>query len=56
MRQIAKRVGVSSDTIKAWIAMYQNGQKDLPEDIPHTKSYNQQLKIAADIVEGKGIF
>ena len=55
-RQIAERVGVCPDTIKTWIAMYQNGQKDLLEDRPHTKSYSQQLKIAAvkaHIVEGK---
>lgn len=44
------------DTIKTWIALYQNGQKDLLENRPHTKSYSQQLKIAAvkaHIVEGK---
>ena len=36
--------------------MCPNGRKDLPEDIPHTKSYSRQLKIAAvkaHIVEGK---
>ena len=55
-RQIAERVGVCPDTIKTWIAMYQNGQKDLLEDRPHIKSSSQQPKIAAvkaHIVEGK---
>lgn len=38
--------------------MYKNGQKDLLEDRPHTKSYSQKLKIAAvqaHIREGKTI-
>ena len=57
-RQIAERVGVSQDTVKTWIALYKNGQKDLLEDRPHTKSYSQKLKIAAvqaHIREGKTI-
>ena len=38
--------------------MYKNGQKDLLEDRPHTKSYSRKLKIAAvqaHIREGKTI-
>ena len=59
-RQIAERVGVSQATVKTWIALYKNGQKDLLEDRPrpHTKSYCQKLKIAAvqaHIREGKTI-
>ena len=57
-RQIAERVGVSQDTVKTWIALYKNRQKDLLEDRPHTKSYSQKLKIAAvqaHIREGKTI-
>ena len=57
-RQIAEQVGVSQDTVKTWIALYKNGQKDLLEDRPHTKSYSQKLKIAAvqaHIREGKTI-
>ena len=57
-RQIAERVGVSPDTVKTWIALYKNGQKDLFADRPHARSYSQTLKIAAvlaHIQEGKTI-
>ena len=53
--QIAERVGVSQYTVKTWIALYKNGQKDLLEDRPHTKSYSQKLKIAAVQAHIRGI-